>query len=115
MKFKSILLALAFLAWSVPAFAGDVRTFIDRSSGSVSAVTAAQIMGVNTQRHFLFIQNIGTQDIWVSFVGTAAASTAGSFKLTAGSSVTLESSTIVKNAVSIISGSGTGKVTAYEG
>lgn len=115
MKMKSALLVLAFLAWSLPAFAGDVRTLADKSSGSVSTSSAATLAAKNVQRHYLFIQNIGASNIWVSFTGTAAANSPGSLKLATGDSITFEGDTIVKNAVSIIAETTTGSVTAYEG
>lgn len=115
---KSYVLAFvvcALLAIPHQVMAGDVRTLTDRSSGSVSTSVAATLMAANNQRHYLFIQNIGTDNIWINFTGTAAVSTAGSFKLSAGASVTFEADTVVKNAVSIKAETTTGKVTAYEG
>lgn len=114
---KRLILSLMLaLVLCTSAFAqSDGRTVIDYSSTSVSSAAAVTLIARNPQRHFLFIQNTGSVDIWINYTGTAAASGSGSFKLPAGASVTHEGSTVPRNAVSIKAGSGTGAVAAYEG
>lgn len=112
--FSAVFLAAA-LTISTSALAVDSRTFVDKSDSSVSSSTAETLMAANINRRFLFIQNIGTTSVWLSYGGTAAVDTAGSFELLPGQSLTHEGDTSPRNAISILSETSAGKVTAYEG
>jgi len=81
-------------------------------SGSISTGgTAQQLAAANATRRGLIGQNISTGDLWINEIGgTAAADTAGSYRVTAGS--TFEVST--SRAVSIIGATTGQKFTASE-
>lgn len=109
-----ILLGLLALPLS-PAGAADSRTLVDISEASVSEVAAEQLVAANKARRYLFIQNIGSTYVWINYGGTAAVATAGSFRLAPFDSLTFEGDTLTRDAISIISQTSAGTVTAYEG
>jgi len=58
---------------------------VDKSGTIASAGAAQTLAAQNSARSALLFQNISDTDIWLSETGTATASTAGSFKVAAGS------------------------------
>lgn len=71
----------------------------DRSGSITLGGTAQQLAAANTSRRELTGQNISTGDLWINEIGgTAAADTAGSFRVPAGQGFEIETT----RAVSIV-------------
>jgi len=67
-----------------------MSTFTSKKrDASVATLTTAStsVLPANPGRQFVLIQNVGAQTAWINATSAAAAS-AGSFKLTAGASIT---------------------------
>lgn len=96
----------------------DVTYRASRTDRSLSTVTTSstQLMASNANRRKVVIQNISDVVMWINFGGTAAASTAGSYRLEAnGGSYTADGGGIETDAINIIAASGTNKVvSAFE-
>lgn len=83
----------------------------DRSGSITAGGTAQQLAASNASRAGLSGQNISTGDLWINETGgTAAADTAGSFRVPAGSGFEVSTS----NAISIVGGTTGQKFTATE-
>jgi hypothetical protein len=63
---------------------GSGVTYTNRSGTITAGATAQTLMAANADRRGLWIQNLSSGDLWISSLGTAAA-TQPSMKLTAGS------------------------------
>lgn len=92
----------------------------DRSSTTTGS--AQQVAAANSSRKFLIIQNQSDADMWISFTGTAAADTAGSFVLvakvapaSAGGSFTTDAGFCPTSAISLICASAGKRFFAQEG
>lgn len=95
----------------------------DSTGTSVAAVTksgtitlggtAQTVMAANTSRKGYFFQNISTETMWGSFLGDAAADTAGSFEI-APKAVISSGSVCETNALSVVSATPGSKFTAWE-
>lgn len=84
---------------------------IDRSGSITTGATAQTLAAVNTSRKALEGQNISTGDLWINEMGgTAAADTAGSYKVPAGATFSIATS----QAVSIVGATTGQKFTATE-
>lgn len=53
---------------------GNPWNFADRSGTITAGGTAQSLMAANSQRRGWWLQNVSSGDLWVSAVGTAAAS-----------------------------------------
>ena len=83
-------------------------------SGSITSGGVAQVaMAALSTRKAYFFQNISTETMWGSFVGTAAADTAGSFEI-APKAVISSGSVCETNALSVVSATTGSKFTAWE-
>lgn len=83
----------------------------DRSGSITTGGTAQQLAAANSARKSLTIQNISDVDMWVNEIGgTAAADTAGSWKVTAGSAFAVSTN----RAISIVAATTGKKFTATE-
>lgn len=88
---------------------------VDKSGSLTSGGTAQQLAAANTTRHYLLIQNIdGSEDMWVSFTGTAAGSTAGSFLIPAKGMLAFDGNYVPTGAVSIVAATTGHKWSALE-
>jgi hypothetical protein len=86
----------------------------DHSGTITTGGTAQGLMPANATRKYLVIQNISGGDLWFNFTTTAVLNEP-SFKLTAGSSFTMEDAFVSNEALSII-GATTGQAfTAKDG
>lgn len=87
---------------------------IDRS-GSTSATpnTSTQIIPINIDRKYLFIQNVDTSVIWINFTVNATTSQP-SISLIPGSSFVMEGTAITTEAINIISSVASVEYTAKE-
>lgn len=90
--------------------------FKDRS-GTITAGGAAQnALTQNAGRAHVSIFNVDTgEDLWVSFVGTAAIATQGSIKVPPGSLLVYEVGMVPSNALSVIAATTGHKFTIWEG
>lgn len=86
---------------------------VDRSSTITTGGTAQTVMAANTSRKGYFFQNISTETMWGSFLGNAAADTAGSFEI-APKAVISSGSVCETNALSVVSATTGRKFTAWE-
>lgn len=87
---------------------------VDRSGSLVQANRSQQLMAANANRRYLFIQNIGMDDLWINFTNPAV-SNQPSVKLPAGTSFTMEGGFVSTEAISVV-GTIAGQVwTAKEG
>lgn len=83
----------------------------DRSSSITLGGTAQALAAANTARRGLTGQNISTGDLWINEIGgTAAADTAGSYKVAAGATFTVQTN----RAISIVGATTGQKFTATE-
>ena len=83
----------------------------DRSGSITTGGTAQQLAASNTARRSLTGQNISTGDLWINETGgTAAADTAGSFKIPAGATFSVSTN----RAISIVGATTGQKFTATE-
>lgn len=83
----------------------------DRSSSITTGGTAQQLAAANAARKSLVVQNISDADLWINEIGgTAAADTAGSWKVPAGSAFAVSTN----RAISIIGATTGKKFTATE-
>lgn len=83
----------------------------DRSGSITTGGTAQQLAAANAARKSLVVQNISDADLWINEIGgTAAADTAGSWKVTAGSAFAVSTN----RAISIIGATTGKKFTATE-
>lgn len=98
-------------AWNVGTQTG---TWTDRSGTITTGGTAQQLAASNSSRKAYFIQNIGTADLWLSLVGTAAADSAGSIKLAPSAALAASTPFVSTQAISIIGATTGQKFTAYE-
>lgn len=90
---------------------GTLPAGADRSGAITTGGTAQALAAANTARRGLTGQNISSGDLWINEIGgTAAADTAGSYRVTAGS--TFEVST--NRAVSIVGATTGQKFSATE-
>jgi hypothetical protein len=88
----------------------------DRSGSITTGGTAQNAAAANTGRQYLIIQNISSEVMWVSVVGTAAASTAGSFRLAAdGGYIEWYGDRVPTGAVSVVAATTGSKFTCLEG
>ena len=88
-----------------------VNTGIDRSSSIASGGTAQTLAAAETQRLAIYGQNISAGDLWINETGgTAAANGTGSYRVTAGSTFTVNTN----RAISIIGATTGQKFTATE-
>lgn len=97
---------------------GNAATFANPTLGtgtdrSGTATTSASTLAPsNANRTFLVGQNIGANNIWINEIGgTAAANTAGSYKVIPGNSFSISTN----RAVSVIAETGSTAYTATEG
>jgi hypothetical protein len=96
-------------------FDGSAQTSLlqagtDRSG--TANTTASTLAPANTSRNFLSGQNVGANNIWINEVGgTAAANTAGSYKVIPGNAFNVQTN----RAVSVIAETGPTAYTATEG
>jgi hypothetical protein len=82
-------------------------------SGTITTGGTAQNVFAAAARRSYFFQNISAGDLWASWVGTAVADAAGSFKIVAGAAIQSES--IAENTALSVVGATTGqKFTAWE-
>jgi hypothetical protein len=83
------------------------------SNASGTATTSASVLAAaNAARTFLVGQNIGANNIWINEIGgTAAANTAGSYKVIPGGAFSVSTN----RAVSVIAETGSTAYTATEG
>jgi hypothetical protein len=89
---------------------GALPAGTDRSG--TATTTAGVLAPANASRTFLVGQNIGANTIWINEIGgTAAASTVGSYKVTSGTSFSINTN----RAVSVIAETGNTAFTATEG
>ena len=98
--------------------AGVPGTLTDRSSTITAGGVAQSAASSNTSRMYLMCQNIdtvNTEDLWLNPGGTAAANTAGSFRLPSGASVVFEGTFIPTSAISVIAATTGHKYTCKEG
>ena len=95
--------------------AGERGAFTNRSGAtSATASTSTQLAPANAARRFLFIQNVGTADIWINF-GAAANAGQPSIKLTANSIFQMDGSGFVSTeAVNVLSATASIAYTAKE-
>ena len=107
-QFLCMLIAVAILA-PLQSFAGPLKVFVQKeySAGTTSALALAE----NQSRKYLLIQNKGSQDVYLKFVG-ASSSTEG-VKIIAGGNY--EPILVPINAIYLKSASGTQTVTIIEG
>lgn len=78
--------------------------FTDRSGETSStAGTSTEAVPANAARQYLFIQNIGTQTLWINFT-SAATRGSGSIQLAIGESFVLEGTVVTSEAVNVVSG-----------
>jgi len=83
----------------------------DRSSSITLGGKAQDLAAANTARRGLTGQNISTGDLWINEIGgTAAADTAGSYKVAAGATFTVQTN----RAISIVGATTGQKFTATE-
>lgn len=83
------------------------------ASGTPQVAVAAQSASSNP-RNFLLIQNVhATNDVAVSFTGTAALNTAGSIMLLHGTTPLVFETAVPQGAVSVIATAGATPVTIY--
>lgn len=83
----------------------------DRSGSITTGGTAQQLAAANAARKSLVVQNISDADLWINEIGgTAAADTAGSWKVTAGSAFAVSTN----RAISIVGATTGKKFTATE-
>lgn len=89
---------------------------VQSKSGTIdSGGTAQTAADANYGRNYLFIQNIDpSEDLWVSFTGTAAVDTEGSFLLAAGNAYTAEGNVVPGNAISVVGATTGNPFTIYE-
>lgn len=83
-----------------------MASYDDELSFSTASVTqtASTALASDSDRSFLLIQNIGSNDIWFAFGATAVATTGG-FKLTSGSTLLLDIK-VIKKDLSVICAAG---------
>lgn len=87
---------------------------IDRS-GFTSATpnTSTQVMTINLDRKYLFIQNVDNSTIWINFTSQANLGS-GSIELISGASFVMEAAAITTEAMYVISGTASVPYTAKE-
>lgn len=88
----------------------DLHVDTDRSGSITLGGTAQNIVSNNGHRKSLVVQNISAETMWINENGTAAADTAGSYKLAAGDAVQITS----PGPVSIVAATTGSKFTATE-
>lgn len=77
--------------------------FIDRSgTTSNSSNTSTQVVATNPNRSYFFIQNIGSDTIWINFTNNAVVGSS-SIQLESGASFVMEGSSISTEVINIIS------------
>jgi hypothetical protein len=87
---------------AVTSLGGSSSGSATTKSGTVTTGGVAQsLAALNASRKRLVFQNISGGDFWISFVGTAAPDTAGSFRIQPGDGWDESGSQIITNAVSI--------------
>lgn len=90
---------------------GALPAGTDRSGSITSGGTAQQLAAANTSRRGLTGQNISAGDLWINEIGgTAAADTAGSYKIASGDTFSIATN----RAISIIGATTGQKFTATE-
>ena len=95
----------------LPVTSAALPSGTDRSGSITVGGTAQALAAANTARKGLVGQNISNADLWVNEIGgTAAADTAGSYKVIAGATFSVSTS----RAVSIVGASTGQKFTATE-
>jgi len=92
-----------------------IGTWTNRSGNIAAGGTAQVAMAANAARKAWFFQNIGSADLWISFVGTAVVDATGSIKVPAGSSAWSSGGFVSSQALSVIGATTGQKYTAYEG
>lgn len=88
-------------------------TAVTKSGTITLGGTAQTVMAANTSRKGYFFQNLSTETMWGSFLGNAAADTAGSFEI-APKAVISSGSVCETNALSVVSATTGSKFTAWE-
>lgn len=96
---------------STSVISAGTGTLTNRS-GTVGTVSI-QVMAVNTNRKYLFIQNVGNQTIWINFTA-AATTTQPSIQMTPGASFVMENSFVSTEAINVISNNASVAFTAKE-
>lgn len=90
---------------------GALTAGTDRSGSITTGGTAQALAIANASRLALFGQNISAEDMWINEIGgTAAANTAGSYKIAAGNSFSISTN----RAVSVVAATTGSKFTATE-
>jgi hypothetical protein len=74
----------------------------DHSGTIASGGTAQQVAPSNAARRGVFLQNIGEEDLWFSFVGPAAIGIPGSYLLPAAAVFSATSGVVPSGALSVI-------------
>ena len=95
----------------LPIGPGSLPTGTDRSGAITTGGTAQALAASNTARKGLTGQNISSADLWVNEIGgTAAADTAGSYRVAPGATFSVSTS----RAISIVGATTGQKFTATE-
>lgn len=88
--------------------------FTERSSTITTGGTAQVAMAANTSRKAWFFQNIGSVDLWISFVETAQADNPGSVKVAPGASAFSSGGFVSAQALSVVGATTGQKFTLWE-
>jgi hypothetical protein len=106
-KFPNVLAMVALLVFPVSVQAqqatmGVRGNVIDASGTVTTGGTSQQVLPANTGRYYLMCQNpvSASEVLFVNF-GSAASTTAGSYELAAGASLTFDSNFIPAGAVNV--------------
>jgi len=83
-------------------------------TGSPATAISALAVAANTDRKYLFIQNVSNGELWIDFT-IAAVTDEPSIRLIAGDAFIMEDNFISTEAVNIIRRTGTGEYTLKEG
>jgi len=91
-----------------------MASFDDEKVFSTAGVTqtASDALSSDSDRKFILMQNIGSNDVWYSF-GTTAVATTGGFKMGAGDVLLLDCS-VVTSRLSVICTSGQTSTLAFQ-
>lgn len=92
----------------------SIYILTDRSGTITSGGTAQQVVAASTDRRYLLIQNLSTENLWVNFAGTATPGGGSILILANGGSVVAEGTFIPHSAVSIYGATTGSAFTAYE-
>lgn len=88
--------------------------FTERSTTITAGGTAQVAMSANASRKAWFFQNIGTADLWISFVETAQADNPGSVKVAPGASAFSSGGFVSAQALSVVGATTGQKFTLWE-